>query len=855
MKWRPFSLRKPKSTLRLVGKFAFACLLLVVSLTSVGQDTVKVETEQDPAWLPQIAFRQWDVDGDDKPDAASITTQYITDADQITVYDQGGNMSRSTHWQDGTDFVDDAWLFHGEDDQQVKLIILFSRVGGRYRAELYDDVNGNSTVAYELHKQRVVVTESSFPTAIVTADAPWLDANGKVNPLIRIERYRKVEGTTRVFVPFPEDGRMLTEYEVVDLDKNGTPDYEYYFAYPDIPDDWLFERTGMRILFEEWQPPSFVDYFFWPYLGKAGTQQSDGVTGNAPLILFDWTTGQLSSINHLIPLWGHKRININSFTPMRKDQNNLLGFERFGHYLYSGHDLPNMIIRWSLGQNDLMPSYRFGDEIYYSYQAAISWQRPEHANSLLMDYKIELAGAKQQPDTLLKLPDFSLYEIPYEEWPAYFTSQGWAYATFIAAEDASYQTNEGLYEWNVVEGAVYDTTRQIGYPSASTSQTSYLFGFTDQSPVKQYTEIRDGFRGEYADLRERQPQLYLSAIDRKLHLLHAAHGVWSLSDTHEIRYESQGQQDTFLRWTLQTRADTARVVSSMYAPPDYLILADSQGVAVKAHAMPAALYYGVPPRNTQDWHDFNAQVAQHQDEQMFAPDDFRAMITQFGEPDLEIAGAMVEHFRPTEEGFRFELKVVDPVKAQINLNANSTITGLTTLRRGSYLVRAKGKTVSIETLTKPKLILADNALIVGDLQLIENQEVHLQQRVLNQGKQDAIQIPLRVFAQKGTDRTLVSATVIDIPGEDAITVTIPWVPGAGGDWTIETELGEAAWGQTISRSVGIPGVVTLKTDQVFALSDNLPMQGIFVATFLAALSLGVCTLFILISRYYVDEAR
>ena len=264
-----------------------------------------------------ILFIQRDLNNDGAPDMAVISANYMGDYFQVVVLDQGKDMQKSSEWQTGTDFVNDLWLFQTEAGDQTKLIIRFSHGSTGYTADLFDDVNKDGTVSYEIHAgNQVAITESQFPTVQFIAQQPWILSSGNVNYLVQIKGYRPLYNPItasygeEILDFLPHDGRLAMEDEIVDNDADGIPDYELMAAHPDVPYYWTLFLTRMSVSIGKDQQPAFKDPFFWPYLGFADPQQWTfsnlirGPEGLTPPVQVDWQTGRIKGIAEFLPMWG-----------------------------------------------------------------------------------------------------------------------------------------------------------------------------------------------------------------------------------------------------------------------------------------------------------------------------------------------------------------------------------------------------------------------------------------------------------------------------------------------------------------------------------------------------------------------
>lgn len=676
------------------------CLLLCMVLGAIPAGAMAAPTGQGAV---VSSFQQGDADGDGRPDVATIIAQYEGRPYRILVYDQDHNMQRSGTWEQGTDFVDDVWVF--EVGGAPKLIIRFERTNDGYTAQLFDDVDKDRTVAYVVDGHvGIRVTESAFPTLRVVAKEPWALPGGRVNQLLRITAYRPTDPGQNLAAILPSDGRPAYDREIVDGDDDGIADYDLTRYYPDVPSDWSIVRSGLSVNVGRDALPDFENYLFWPYLGSirrtpwnAAQVFRQAGESFAPLLV-DWQVGQIKAVADFVPRLLGPRQMYNSTTAIKKGITNVVGFERFAHYPFTDNPYPDMIIRWSLAQAGFQEYSLIGERKQYPVQVDISWHGADRVGSLEWDYKLGLAGIHEPPSTVIQYGDFALRDVPYADWPRWFTSQEWAFATFVATEGQPYASNEAIYEWNTVEGATTDIRRPATDDftlGASVSQRLYLLGASALSPARYYTYIREPFRGEYADLLNHPARLYFSPVDKKLHLFGARQGIWNLGDGKAIRYGSLSGShiDT---WTYHLGEET---VKSLYVLPSYLILADEVGVHfIRASILPE-VFSALPPADQAAWAALDAQLSANAPR--FAPDDFAAMFRQFGLTESTLLNSRVRSLRLTRGGFRFVLEI----DADYQVTGQDLL-GLGSLSTGQYAVENAGGAFSVSPLTAAQIRLS-----------------------------------------------------------------------------------------------------------------------------------------------------
>ncbi|MCK4725886.1 MAG: hypothetical protein KAT29_08785, partial [Anaerolineales bacterium] len=262
-----------------------------------------------------------------------------------------------------------------------------------------------------------------------------------------------------------------------------------------------------------------------------------------------------------------------------------------------------------------------------------------------------MAGLHEFPSTEVAFEDFSIRELPFEDWSVKFIGQDWAYATFVASEERKTASSEGIVEWGTLHGVVADVSLPPDYEfiyDTQQAQRNYLLGHADVSPAEFYTDIREGFRGEYGDIQG-LARLYFSPIDRKLHLLKAQKGVWNLETKGEIRYENLGG-DYLNQWTL---LENGQALKNLFFVSGYVIYGGNGKLQITRMDAPPAIFETLPPRDQEEWLKLGSDLEQHKP--AFAPDDFDAMIAQFEGPSASITGGSLHDLRLTESGFRFVL--------------------------------------------------------------------------------------------------------------------------------------------------------------------------------------------------------
>jgi hypothetical protein len=162
------------------------------------------------------------------------------------------------------------------------------------------------------------------------------------------------------------------------------------------------------------------------------------------------------------------------------------------------------------------------------------------------DYKMDLSG-NYPIDEIIYFPDFAIKSVPYAEIIPWVRNKIWDVALLIF-DDHSSPDSEGMFAkgWHVARG--YAGGENI---EPSGVRNEYLLGFSAQPPLENYQDIQEFMRGEYSFQYFNTPKVYLSSLDRQLHLYNAQAGVWNLGEGHYIRYANLDSDAYLDQWQEQ----------------------------------------------------------------------------------------------------------------------------------------------------------------------------------------------------------------------------------------------------------------------------------------------------------------
>ncbi len=714
------------------------------------------------------------LNGDTQPDLAIIKCPFAGDEnDTVYVYDRAGDMQATGDWRTSTDFKDDLWVFDAGGDGTANLIIDFHQDGTALQADLYDDQDGDGKVSYTVTDGYPAPTESSYWTVRCIAEDGWWTEEGKVNFNLDILVDGRVRGDPgpievgkgRIGGYLPEnilekirsDGIVEYVTKIRDSDSDGHPDYDFRQSYLPIPDSWAVLRTSLMVNPFDDEAPPVEKSIFWPYLGNV-VNIHQSYNQSPPPVQVDWEYSKITNIAEFVASRANDHnwfiYSLVRFGDNREYANNENPFA-FYDLAADKDGIPELQVRVAYFEpNDPMISWR-GIRVPFE-TIRYSWDQD---NDQTWDYKVNLTGQHAQ-DTVVRFPEFSVHTIPYDELPYWVTQHTWDAVTFVAWESNKAWTSEGIY----AGGGSWD-------------EIMYVLGLTEAAP----TEVTPptGFREEVSIHFGMQPFLYFSPTDRKLHLLGAERGIWSIDSVHRMEYDDLNGDGFIDRWLYFANEDLKRL---LVTTQEFLVYSDEHELILKQANVPPAPFQTLPPRDHQDWQRLGAQLESYQRD--FAPDDFKAMVRQFSGPILRIEKANARDFRLTDEGFHFVLDLRPGFRIQSDLE----IAGAADLRPGAYLFTC-GSRLAIQELTPPSLNIEASDIRLDPTEPHELDTVHLFAAVRNDGLEDAHDVAVSLHAVSASGSyEVITTTLASIWGNDQEEFMVTWVPNQPGRWEIGVEI-------------------------------------------------------------------
>lgn len=800
-----------------------AVLIPVVLLITLGE--THVSFAQDTSML---SFQQLDLDADGKPDEAVIECACVTDTDRILVFDGAGDMLSSRDWQEGTDLVNDTWVFDIGSYGNANLIVQFQSNGDEQVARLYDDVDGDSVVRYHIAGSQIVIDESSFWSMEVTAPSGWFMETGQTNLNITAFLDKPVfiglEFVNDEFAReyMPHDGQPDLKFVMVDENRDGVAEFFLSSVIADIPARFEIGRSRLwsNVGLKSSQRPDTAK--FWPFLNL---QMPTGAARDSlrffdllPSVLMDWQSSAIQGF--VLPGYPvEEGYWINSQSSISDAQVNEVSYEA-PHAWYDLAEDQDGVPELNIRLFEPLGEARY--EIRYS------WNQT-NTDDLVWDYKLGLLGNHPIDDTI-NLQNFRLQMIPYEELPQWVIEHEWELTTFVAREGEARRSSEGIYAWTPWNGADPLSPENPGMESHRAA-LSYVRGESVFPPYDYFNEIWEGFRGEYNLARPLRPLLYFSSIDHRLHLKGAEYGLLNLGNGRYVTYNNRDGDDYFEEWVF---SETGEVRRKLYTSKDYLLYSneDKGEVLLKKSAIAPSTFETLPPHGHKEWLELGEKLEKYKQE--LAPDDFEGMIRQFDGLETHIQGASLKDFRSTQDGFRFILELQPGFRV-----STSEAPNWNHLQPGSYVV-TYNESMNILPITPPVL---SESLITTTLDQLEQNAIRVVLR--NDGLEDINEATLELWATSPDGITSVIATqTVQLLAGEPITPTLLWTPDASGTWILTPKIrqpnGYLSSGDPLSVTVAPSQTANIHNLLLVSTSpEMLPMflTGLITFATLAALVL------------------
>ena len=689
-------------------------------------------------------------------DGVSISVTVVARGHTITPAAQ-----QSQPWWRWGNTTTDAYLFAFDTDTGTDLILDFAPSTTRPgvpRAMLYHLTGQNR---FEIAPQTGNETSFAVPSS--------LTPNFTVQPL-RGGWWDRGEPTfnleTQRFEPF---GDTFLEYQgSVRAASPGVPLWSQSRLINDVSRSSGYPRFNASVRADPRVPYKLATPLMpsWPYLSVTTDRFHWGPS--RPLV-YETRTKRFSEFWSGFHIAGSYQFNSLSLPP-NTDFEAPFAFYRFdpkaGNYA-------NLVVR-----SDIWPaSSPFGPPIPGIPRTAVrmTWTRKQRD---LWRYSLTVLGNHQMMERVA-IGRTRVRAVPYETFPKWVSERSWKLVTFVE-DTAGERGSEGIYDYSVEDNypmSLWAQGLRLHFPK--TFITPYL-----RASGRGPRELTPGMRGEYSAVYKRKPSLYVSPIDRRVHLLHADGGVWNLGNNQVLRVanlDGDAYIDAWWREAVPARAQPQRaqdgvLQEALYRVDDLLIYTVDGAVTLRRSAFAPTLSRPGIPTDRPSWATFLRDAPENPARD---PQQLAAWLDSFKGETLELSGVTLRDLRSTPKRLSFELLVNSGAVQRGDLELPT----LSDLAPGRYIFhyeRVSGRW-SREKATSPKLTfelttLSLHTFMPGTLELI----------IQNSGT-TALEGPAIL---KFGPRLVRRWEQLRLNGKDSWRETIRWLPERSGTWPVTLQLGD-----------------------------------------------------------------
>ncbi len=525
---------------------------------------------------------------------------------------------------------------------EVKLV---HRKNSAAEADVYDRVRSGTL--------RAIKTEllNAKPVLSITAPQGWWMRQEIPDYNLRIRVYGPMYamwgGPT---YPTPIRPGQLLARIWTHANSKGIPIWDFRQLVPQFPGDGVYrsnyaQRTGPG-------PLQFLPSVspFWPYVAlSGGFTQPNGELD--PPIVVNWANGKVVAFTEIVTVREQNNsYDFYSLTPIKIGAVNHPDFEApWGFYDLSGagQGYPDLIIRnehyypndpWYLVRGSKIP--KPNEVIRYTWA--------DHLGNNYFNYKIDVFGFHPYTTKVPIMNGHTWVVAPaYRAYPKWVVDHRWPATTFVDTNNKGYATTEGIYQWS------------------SRVSLRYLIGWTAHPNLSSFQGIPVNFRGEYRVGDPHPPRLYISAIDRRPHLLYAQAGLWNLGKGWMLRELNQHGGPYLNRWQLWYAKPLGRHVHRKTASPKmlaelavadgYVVDSGPRGVEiVRMTSSKPSLAVLTPPTSHATWSYFKKMV--HSFGSRKNPMNLATWANSMAGAHLNLSGDHLRNLRITSDGLQLILQ-------------------------------------------------------------------------------------------------------------------------------------------------------------------------------------------------------
>jgi hypothetical protein len=681
--------------------------------------------------------------------AQGVFQSYAVASELAVVYDENASGF--------ADMAGDTWVFDRDQNGGADLIIRF-RQEPQLTAYIYDDISGNRQVDYLIDADGVNILEQFWRVKAVARNGSWALPDGKPDwnlDLAFDTGFEVVSGVDQIPLaacplPYKPHALALTNAlgNVLHGNHSINGDEDLHYRY------WDHNLDGVPDL--EWRDAD-----------AAGSYDAISVNASAyrlyvvphlfPLLdtvlLIRWQDARISHVRGLIPFRSNESgyfILLNQYSAEKPIKH---GFENpFAYYDLAGDQdcVSELKLRTVVEDFDRdHPELAAYNEIRYSWMQTGNY----------VQYRFYLIG-RQWIDTLVPYPFYSISHIPYAELPSFVLDHKWRGAIFGEAETPLPADTEGLYE-------------NLNY----TTNLRALLLSNRSRELPRYLPFYKNLREEYNFIDyNRKPQVYFSAVDQRLHMLGAQHGILiydakpptETSSSFDAEYLKDGTLPIYSSVEYEdgdgdgyvdawTRLEMDMPVMRLIVRPGAAALIGNNSLRLKR--LPAdyafVTWHADPPDTAAEWNAFNEALIPFQQT--------RRILGDLESIFNDLPGDAV-----ALSGVTYESVSAQPQRLLLHIQAD----GSGNLPQGEYVLRGEPNDFVYEAAALPNVEIASFQLN-GD---------RLSAEIKNSANVD---VPVSVVMK---DNHAYSVELLReervVPAQGSITYDLPWSPPSGGDHTL-----------------------------------------------------------------------
>jgi len=566
-------------------------------------------------------------------------------------------------WWTWGDARNDAYVFAFGQRDNVRLVMDFTEVEGRPQVSMYLNQEGAAAVEVEVQDNAVNVTSTEgHPYLVMTTKEGdwWRDGHINYNVIIQRDGQAGKESA-------PLDGEFDYVIEAGEA-APGVAGWETRKLLNDPHERWGYPRFGASV-----RMPGAGEYLTseplmpqFPYFG-IGTARLKWYERNPHPLYYDLAEETLE-FNSTVGFYNGGIYRINSLSNAPE-----VDFESpFATYnLEPGSRQTRLVVRAGSFPADGL----FGPEPKSRTRTSLrySWKLFNDRN---WAYGIHVAGPLVYEDELV-IGDDTIIAVEPERFPKWVVDNAWPLVTFVEPPEG-YGGSEGIYFYSAQADEYQSWLAGIDNQEPATLAAPYLLDDTVLTDV-QSLGLPPGFRGQYNSAHFREPRIYVSPIDRRVHLEHSLGGIWNLGNGRVMRYHNLNSDAHIDGWTIETItakdeesgllvAKTGRIEEALYAFDDYLIYSSQDVVEIRRTAAELSEFSLSPPTDPASWENHKALLEDYREGRPV--DDMRSWLDAFSGETLVIDNANIRGMRTAEDGFHFTLTMAEDARVRGELNVS-----------------------------------------------------------------------------------------------------------------------------------------------------------------------------------------